>query len=121
MRPDVSVPQDGSGQREGLLQPCLPRSRIPPEGRRPEVLSLAVALLQFAASCRHQGFPNPARQVARSLALCGDVGGTADHLVMLRRHPYAEHDGVSTVGFWSSSVHTGMVAPMVLQVNEEIS
>lgn len=32
MRPDVSVPQDGSGQREGLLWPCLPRSRIPPEG-----------------------------------------------------------------------------------------
>lgn len=30
MRLDVFVPPSGSGQREGLLQPCLPRSRITP-------------------------------------------------------------------------------------------
>jgi hypothetical protein len=32
MRPDIDVPPSGSGQREGLLRPCLPRSRIPPRG-----------------------------------------------------------------------------------------
>jgi len=82
MRPDVSVPQAGSGQREGLLWPCLPRSRIlrrDGEG----CLSLPIALFELASSCRYQHLPEPVGQIAGALAPDRVLGGLPDQRVML--------------------------------------